>query len=524
MPLYNCFSNKVCNNIDIPVNIKDYTVQPKKDANGNIIYRKDPDTGETSNEPELVSTYTTINKKHVFYSKDPKYVIYSIPIKFFKQYTIALDCNKGIELCCGFYDSYLHELPDKLLLNEAQLSVPPVDMSQFLTDNSYIRYSGLSFNNPILWKGINYETFSRIVENCVEEGKPKSTKSLTTSGIDALRKAYKERLLKHEDDLKLFIKMPINAKTSIVVLEGDYCDFNNAKYMTETVTVYYHGVYQERINGELTDTQINIKEADQIRWVKKQNHSVTNYETRLYAANPRGGGFIVTELPEVEDRPFRPISPLQLLMFNTGTNYPFSDRLIEYLTGNVITEWDENADNIRRAQKVIELNNNKLELKGAWEGKMRNILYDYMMGGKPTSTSFGFETVHDILGYVDKDVEKVYTAWTFENCRDGEGKLIPLVGKIQEFNEDGTPKVDENGNYVYTKGRLYKKVFPLLESVTDPKEKMRHVSDHSLLVEGDQFLLTVKARPGSADTVPLFKQKYVPVTNIQNVDIYGEEE
>ena len=38
-------------------------------------------------------------------------------------------------------------------------------------------------------------------------------------------------LAQHEDELKLFIKLPINNSTSIVVLEGEYLNTNN-KYLS----------------------------------------------------------------------------------------------------------------------------------------------------------------------------------------------------------------------------------------------------------------------------------------------------
>jgi hypothetical protein len=51
-------------------------------------------------------------------------------------------------------------------------------------------------------------------------------------------------------------------------------------------------------------------------------------------------------------------TPLQLLRTNTGTSYPFADRLIEYLVGNVVTPLDDISDNISRAKSIVKANCN----------------------------------------------------------------------------------------------------------------------------------------------------------------------
>jgi hypothetical protein len=179
-------------------------------------------------------------------------------------------------------------------------------------------------------------------------------------------------------------------------------------------------------------------------------------------------------------------------MFNTKESYPFADRLMEYLSGNVITEWDEIADNIRRTQKVLSINNNATSIPGAWEGKMRNILYDYMMNGKPSGEQFPLDIAHDVLGYVDKDVEKFYTAWALEYCVDADGNRIRLTEMI-----DGK-KVP---------------IYGLVPKVLIEKET-KAILDNRL------FVLTTS----DVGTIPLYKQRYVPIGSIGNIDIYDEEE
>ena len=41
-----------------------------------------------------------------FDSSDTNYKIYMLPVKMFKNYTVAVDCDSDIELCCGLYDTY----------------------------------------------------------------------------------------------------------------------------------------------------------------------------------------------------------------------------------------------------------------------------------------------------------------------------------------------------------------------------------------------------------------------------------
>lgn len=87
---------------------------------------------------------------------------------------------------------------------------------------------------------------------------------------------------------------------------------------------------------------------------------------------------------------------------NTGKSHPFADRLVEYLTGNAITPQDEIADDIRRVQQVMKLNDIWPDFDGLWDEHIRPIVYDYMVNHASSDVN------HDILGYVDKDVEKLY--------------------------------------------------------------------------------------------------------------------
>ena len=73
MPLYNCFSNRACPHLDLSFTIgNNYEVKFKTDQ----------------------SLETAL------------YKYYMVPVKFFKNYTIAIDSSAGIEVCCCIYDEY----------------------------------------------------------------------------------------------------------------------------------------------------------------------------------------------------------------------------------------------------------------------------------------------------------------------------------------------------------------------------------------------------------------------------------
>jgi hypothetical protein len=90
--------------------------------------------------------------------------------------------------------------------------------------------------------------------------------------------------------------------------------------------------------------------------------------------------------------------------------------------------------------------------------------------------------------------------------------------------------LDELGQPIYEWAVVLKLVNPLLETVTiDGVEAER--SDHSLLLENKDFILVTKGDPERTDAygnltdyIPVYRQKYIPMGNIQNVNIYDDEE
>ncbi len=304
MPLYNCFSNNI----------------------------------ETTYDLSFTYNYTADESvKVLFDASDSNYKIYSLPVKPFMKYTIAIDCNSKIEMCCGI----------KTLDN--------TNAANTLAANTYDTQAGCIFSSQILYsKLINMDWLNE--------------------KDDTIAAAIRE----HIDDLRLFIKLPAGNTSTIVVLEGNYLNWNDK-------------CYTKALNSQ--------------SFKSEYNHSIINFD-------------IDTEKEKLTD--IKLITPLQLLQGNIHEQYPFSDTLIEYLLNNVININDAITDNIKRVKQIAYENNKNnfvtpdkvlpeldITVDGLWENKLNYIIYDFIQNSqfnKITDESRKF----NCLGYADKTVEKYF--------------------------------------------------------------------------------------------------------------------
>jgi hypothetical protein len=105
MSMYNCFTDKICNNIYF--------------------------------------NFTINSQNALFDSQDSSYRIYAIPVKLFANYTIALDSSQGIELFCGLYNT-------KLDMSDQAIN---------LAKKTYAKVSNTFFGQPILYTKLTEETW-----------------------------------------------------------------------------------------------------------------------------------------------------------------------------------------------------------------------------------------------------------------------------------------------------------------------------------------------------------------------------
>ena len=239
-----------------------------------------------------------------------------IPIKFNKTYTIAIDSPSTIMLAPAFFmKDYLLTIKD--VNSGATKNLTSTFISSRLTDNfsDIKKYPNLSFSHPITYR------------------------------VDCIDFEYAQ----YQRDLYLLIQLPYECTSSIVVLEGDYTDFNNAEQI---------------INYEEIDNKI----------------SSNNLNSTLK-------------------------SELSLLQLNTGASYPYTDRLIEYLLNNVIDSEENISGNIQNTQLSVPYLRQSKYFSGAWNDYTRAKIYKYVMESKKVKHL-------DINGFVDKDTEKAIGMYT----------------------------------------------------------------------------------------------------------------
>ena len=354
MPLYNCFSNRACPHLDIVF---------KLDNNSESGYEVKFKTDQ-SFETAL-------------------YKYYMVPVKFFKNYTIAIESEASIEVCCCIYDEYHNT---------------NVDFSE-IPQLTYQCFGDMQFKSPVLYTQL--QNLNNILLN------PENDQN---------------DLCQQEDNLKLILKIPVNNKSSIVILEGDYTTYNDSAFVQvtdnsitdldrDTLLDLVEVAEQKHSPREILQILRNKKEANTAEKTKQTNKTVINYDDITVCE------FLANKL----------ITPLQLLRTNTGESYPFADRLVEYLVGNAITVNEEIKDNIVRAKTIISANCSVYAMDvslGIWEPILQCLVYDYINKNKNTH-----DINHDILGFIDKDVEKWYTAEVVK--RDAAGKII-LDSKTQK--------------------------------------------------------------------------------------------
>lgn len=116
MPLYNCFSNRICSGIATEI---------------------------LNSSNQVISTFD---------GGDARYKIYMLPAKLFKEYTIAIDSSFGLEICCGVYGKYQGT-------NPALSNLPSI---------TYVKINSANFNTPFIYDKLTKITDEVILNNLAQ--------------------------------------------------------------------------------------------------------------------------------------------------------------------------------------------------------------------------------------------------------------------------------------------------------------------------------------------------------------------
>lgn len=355
---------------------------------------------------------------HSFDSSDSRCALHLVPVKFNKNYTIAIDSTFPIEIMACFY------------VNDRESFIK----NSTVTDwdkrlNNFYRYTykkigGSRYSKPQLYTCLN--------------------DVLSKFDVDTRASFYSQ-----ESNLMLIIKVPLQNKSSLTVLEGDYTKtseytfnvygksgsnnipttldnqkswfFMNASGEYEMI-LSADETYYTNTSGTINTEPFKIGQTyyfyedsvltsvtldtDTVFYSFEDSYQTVNFNVCNYDRKD-----VSKEEIEEEGTYKRTYnSKVQLLYVNDGTSYLFADALIAYLLDLCITNTDSIEDNIRRLQKYFitakDDNGNKLysiykpRVLGKYSDELRDIVYDYQRVNNILNNNF------DINGYVDKVTEK----------------------------------------------------------------------------------------------------------------------
>lgn len=368
MSLYNCFNNKIYNNIYYNHTVKKLDSQKK----------------------------TYVETHRIFDSQDTSFNIYAFPVKLFSNYTIAIDCSQGLEMFCGLYKT----------------SLDASDKGIDLITRTYKKISKSIFKQPFLYDKLDVKNWNYTLETTVDK----------TGDIPLLnnKKISRCDILNREQDLKLFIKIPTSCKSSITVLEGDFRHYNDCKYdIKQNNLDLANWTYQQNhtvinFENELNTASKNystnylnnleIKPISKLQLLAFNSRESYPFADRLveYLSNSA-----ITSIDEISDN----IKRVQKVM---GQNKFYF---------KIPGVWEDKIQKIIydyiMARGPVEVISDKLTNKGRLVDKNRG--YHPRIGHTKKST------LYDILGYVDKDAEKWYASWIKESGKATTYNTIQTV-------------------------------------------------------------------------------------------------
>lgn len=369
------------------------------------------------------------------------YKILSVPVKFGKQYMVAIDSDQPIEMMCAVYGSkgVLKKLTANL--QDATISNNTITDSALNANHStYRRFQKTSFKNPIIYKTISWhQLFNNYI--LTTEGKIDYDASAEADMYFTIAdEKYDQGLGQFEKYLRLLIKVPRTLSSSVVVIEGDYRLCRDGSYLLKTFETqadrdsYYNTITADYNKNTVTwtnknsaDVTINSKFFGKVNVTEAVTKDISGswlrpeviVNTKKGRTNADGTAYILDENEKViedatglEAPKFAQFSPLGLLQLSDGNTYAFSNRLIEFLLQHAINHLDDFGKNIQRVQEYSKSIENQVKnhsrytgaiVPGVWDEDFQKYIFDLVK-----DTNYLKHKV-DLTGYIDKDAETVIT-------------------------------------------------------------------------------------------------------------------
>lgn len=332
---------------------------------------------------EYISDYV-ITPDTVLLGNDVSHKVLKVPIKFNTTYTIAIDSSSKIYMAPIFLDHNNRKL-DVHISNDVSS-----DLSSYLKAPIY--YNSMSFKKPITFR--------------LENMKSNSTFTFFHGGKNKQIPRY-EFLNRYENNLYLLIQLSIENNSSIVVLEGDYTKTDTVKHynLEHSISKFGYKEYKENISFNTNDLILyngivyQVKE-DISSSINTDFLAIESY--LIYKWNFFNEDITEQRLNELL------LSNLSLLQLSDNVRYPLSDRLIEYLLLNVITNADSIENDVLRVQEKLNVGLHTLNVdqnisEDVWNSYLRELLYNQFM-----DANYGNGTKYsklDTNGFVDKNIE-----------------------------------------------------------------------------------------------------------------------
>lgn len=262
--------------------------------------------------------------------------VLKIPVKFNKTYTIAIDCGSEVIISPAIISR--NNMSNVAIKNKSY------ELTDMICGTRVAKQDGTeefvnSYGNIVQLNSLSFKNPITYKINNTDDTILSDIR-YTKDGV-TYSPTKSEFLSTYEKDLYMLIQLPNKNHSSVVVLEGDYTNLDSER------------VFNAEYINKIADNDIN----------------------QCLLSN------------------------LSLLQFSDDKNYPFADRLIEFLLWNVICHKDEIGDNILRVQlKTDWLNSYKNAIPGVWDDFLRIFIYSRFL-------SYDSNPNLDITGYIDKDVE-----------------------------------------------------------------------------------------------------------------------